>query len=535
MNDSLCVHLAESNQGRENGGAVLAAAKQNLIEYEKYKAERNRRKQRALASSTKAQSSVGIPATNKEYRRWFRKTRRSTRAQGYFHYSGDDQELAEMTSFTIPDDSAITPKAIRRHVSSGKAPVSRASMGGNKKRRRNAESSSGGSESPPSVGSFVAVPHCRLIGQQVLSIEASEASESDIPLVRLAKRKPRAPVFRSKKKKDIEGPPPKKKQRVGPKPKLPTPPPDSETSDGEAPLSKQKKSHVIRSSSDEDEPLAIQARKNKTRMATTGTPVQITPLNILNQPTTTPQPDPKATLNPNLVSTRSMTLPSTPGPRAQAKRSATGPSLVTPAISSSTIGDNKATQTNLPLSSYLRPSDNGPIVKGGGNWLPVNKAVNRKQYVGTSSKQQGPSLGTRARMLGEAPAVGHSRQFGRPSNTRTATKAPEPGPASSRSRIAAPASQSSKSAENDEEEDLFGDNELEGNMQPADNIDVEMGSIDISEPIVVESPAPPPPPPSGSAPAVASRAAQLEVEKNSFLDDVMAGVAPYVLGSLTLR
>lgn len=166
VNDSPCVLMTDSNQGIENGGAIYEAAKQNLIEYEKYKAERNRRKQRPPTSSLKAQPSVGITATNKEYRRWFRGTRRSTRAQGYFHYSGDDQELAEMTSFTIPDDSAITPKVIRRFVSSGKAPVSRASTSGNKKRRRNAEPNSGGNGSAPSVGFFVAVPQCRLISNR---------------------------------------------------------------------------------------------------------------------------------------------------------------------------------------------------------------------------------------------------------------------------------------------------------------------------------------------------------------------------------
>jgi hypothetical protein len=48
-----------------------------------------------------------------------------------------------------------------------------------------------------------------------------------------------------------------------------------------------------------------------------------------------------------------MTLPSTAGQRAQAKRSATGPSLVTPAISSPTVGDSNTTQNNPPLSSYL--------------------------------------------------------------------------------------------------------------------------------------------------------------------------------------
>lgn len=155
MDDSPCVLMTDSNQGIEHGGAIRAAAEQNLIEYEKYKAERNRRKQRPPTSSLKAQPSVGITATNKEYRRWFRGTRRSTRAQGYFHYSGDDQELAEMTSFTIPDDSAITPKVKRRFVSSN-----------NKKRRRNAESNSGGNGSTPSVCFFVAVPHRRLISNR---------------------------------------------------------------------------------------------------------------------------------------------------------------------------------------------------------------------------------------------------------------------------------------------------------------------------------------------------------------------------------
>ena len=142
---SPCVLLADSNQGIANGKNFRVAAKQNLIEYEKYKAEQDRRKQRPPATSMKTQASVGIPATNKEYRRWFRRTRRSTRSQGYFHYSGDDQELAEMTSVTIPD--ATTPKVIR---SSGKAAVSRASTGGKKKRVRNAESSSGENEANPS-------------------------------------------------------------------------------------------------------------------------------------------------------------------------------------------------------------------------------------------------------------------------------------------------------------------------------------------------------------------------------------------------
>jgi len=508
------VLLADSNQGIEHGKATRVAAKQNLIEYEKYKAERNRRKQRPPASAMKTQASVGNPATNKEYRRWFRRTRRSTRSQGYFHYSGDDQELAEMTSFAIP---------------SGKAPVSR----GNKKRRRNAESSSGENQANPSVGFFVAIPHYRLIQQQVSLIGASEGSDDDVPLVRVAKRKPRAPVPRKKKDAHVEGPPPKK-QRVDAKPNLATPPPDSETSDAEVPLSKQKKSHVIQSSSDEDEPLAIRARKNKTQTATTGAPAHITPLSILNPHTPTPQPNPKVTLNPNPVSTHSVTLPSTADPRAQAKSSATGPSVVAPAVSLSPAGDNNTTQNNPPLSSYLRPLDSGPIVKDGVGWFPVHQAVNRKQYVGTSSKQQGPSLGTRARMLGEAPAVGRNRQVGRPSNTTTATKAPKPVPVSSHPRIAASASQPSKSAENNEE-DLFGDNELEGNEQPADHMDMDTGfTIDVSEPIVVESPVPPPPKPSGPAPAVASKAAQLEVEVTSFLTDVMHRVAPYVPGSLTL-
>jgi len=491
---------------------IRAAARQNLIEYEKYKADRNRHRQRPFTAPVKTQSSVGVLATNKEYRRWFRRTRRSTRAQGFFHYSGDDQELAGMTSF--PDDSATTAKVIRRLVSNGKAPASRASTG-NRKRRRGAPEEN---EETPSVGFLVAIPHCGLIKQQV-------ASEEDVPLARLTKQKPRMAAPRPKKKKDthIEGPP-KKKQRVDPKPKLPTPPPDSETSDAEVLLSKQKKSRVVKSSSDEDEPLAIQARKNKTQTATTGTPAQITPLNILNQPTP-PQLNPNATLNPNPVSTHSMTLPSISNPRAQAKRSATGPSLFMPAISSSTAGDSNAAQNNPPLSSYLRPRGGGPIVKGG--WQPVDQAVNRKQYVGTSSKRQGPSLGTRARMLGEAPAIGHSHQASRPSNTTTATKAPKPVPTSPRSRIAASASQPSKSTEN-EEEDLFGDNELAENEQSVDNMDVDI------EAIAVESPAPPPPKLSGPAPAVASKAAQLEAEATSFLTDFIAEVAPYVLGSLTL-
>ena len=511
--------LADSNQGIANGKNFRVAAKQNLIEYEKYKAEQDRRKQRPPASSMKTQAPFGIPATNKEYRRWFRRTRRSTRSQGYFHYSGDDQELAEMTSFTIPDTT--TPRVIRRVVSSGRAAVSRASTSGNKKRIRNAESSSGENAVNSSVGFFIPIPHCRLIKQQVLLTEAPEESDSDVPLVRVAKRKPRAPVPRSKKKKDthVEGPP-KKKKRVDPQPKFPTPPPDSETSDAEVHLGKQKKSHVIQSSSDEDKPLAIHARKRKPQTATTGVPTQITPLNMK---TPTPQPNPKGPLNP-----------STARPRAQAKRSATGSSVVTPTVSLSPTGDNNATQNNPPLSSYLRSLDSGPIVKGGSEWLPVNQAVNRKQYVGTSSKQQGPSLGTRARMLGEAPAVGHNRQVGRSSNTTTATKAPKPVPSSSRPSIAPYVSQPSKPAENDEE-DLFGDNELEENEQPASSMDMDMDiSIDVSEPIVVESPVAPPPKPSGPAPAVASRAAQLEVEAASFLTGVMGEIAPYVLGSITL-
>lgn len=137
------VFLADLNQGKEHGNAIHVAAEQNLIDYEKYKAERNRRKQRPPTSSIKTQAPFGNPATNKEYRRWFRRTRRSTRSQGYFHYSGDDQELAEMTSFTIP---------------SGKAAVSGTSKGGNKKRRRNAESSSGENQANPSVGSSLPFP-----------------------------------------------------------------------------------------------------------------------------------------------------------------------------------------------------------------------------------------------------------------------------------------------------------------------------------------------------------------------------------------
>jgi hypothetical protein len=211
-----------------------------------------------------------------------------------------------------------------------------------------------------------------------------------------------------------------------------------------------------------------------------------------------------------------MTLPSTSSPRARAKRSATGPSLVTQAISSQTVGGSNAAQNNPPLSSYLRSHGGGTIVRGGVPWTPVNQAVNRKQYVGTSSTQRGPSLGTRARMLGEAPAVGPSRQAGRPSNITI----------ESPSLFAASASQPLKSTENDEE-DLFGDNELEENVQLADNMDVDMGlNVDMSEPLVVESPAAPTPKPSGPAPSVASKAAQLEVETNSFLADVMTEVAP---------
>ena len=363
-------------------------------------------------------------------------------------------------------------------------------------------------------------------------IGASEGSDDDVPLVRVAKRKPRAPVPRKKNDAHVEGPP-KKKQRVDTKPKFPTPPPDSESSDAEVTLIKQRKSHVIQSSSDEDEPLAIWAKKNKTQTATTGAPAHITPLSILNPHTPTPQPNPKVTPNPNTISTHSVTLSSTAGPRAQAKRSATGPSVVTPAISLSPTGGNNTTQDNPPLSSYLRPLDSGPIVKDGMGWYPVHQAVNRKQYVGTSSKQQGPSLGTRARMLGEAPAVGRNRQVGRLSNTTTATKAPKPVPASSRPRIAASAPQPENSTENNEE-DLFGDNELEGNEQPVDNVDTDMGlTIDMSEPIGVETPAPPSPKPSGPAPAVASKATQLEVETTSFLTEFMNRVAPYVPGSLT--
>jgi len=281
---------------------------------------------------------------------------------------------------------------------------------------------------------------------------------------------------------------------------------------------------VIEPSSDEDEPLAIQARKNKTQTPTTSTPVQVIPLNIPNQPTPAPNPNPKATPNPNLARNRSMTVPNRSGPRARAKRSATGPSSVMPAASSSTVGGSNAIQNDPPLSSYLRPSGGGPIVKGGVPWLPVNQAVNRKQYVGTSSRQQGPSLGTRARMLGEAPA---GRQAGRPSNTTVTIRAPEPGPASARSGIAASASQPSKSTENNEEEDLFGDNELEEVERPADDVVVDMGlSIDMSEPTAVEAPVPPPPKPSGPFPAVASKAVRLDVEATNFLTGVVAGLPP---------
>jgi hypothetical protein len=81
-------------------------------------------------------------------------------------------------------------------------------------------------------------------------------------------------------------------------------------------------------------------------------------------------------------------------------------------------------------------------------------------------------------------------------------------------------------SEDNEEEDLFGDNELEESERPADNADVEMDlNIDMSEPTVVEFPAHSLPKSSGPAPAVASKAVQLEVEATSFLSDVMAEVA----------
>jgi len=115
-------------------------------------AEKSRKKPQPPAPSVKTKSSIGILPANKEYRQWFRRTRRSTRAQGYFHYSGDDQELAEMTRFTIPDDFAATPKVVRR-------------SGSNKKRRRNAEPSSGENEGSLSVGFFVAVLYFELIDQ----------------------------------------------------------------------------------------------------------------------------------------------------------------------------------------------------------------------------------------------------------------------------------------------------------------------------------------------------------------------------------
>ena len=463
---------------------------------------------------------IGILPINKEYQRWFRKTRRSTRDQGYFHYSGDDQELAEMTSFTIQDDFHANPKAIRRFVSSGKAPIPQKSTGSNKKRRRGAEPSSGENDGSPSVGFFVATVHFELIDQQELFIEASD---DDIPLRQLSKRKPWVPISRPNKKKGlhVEGPP-KKKQRIDPQPKLPTPPPDSESSDAEVALIKQKRLQVIGSSSDEDEPLSIQARKNKPRVVLTATPTQVSPLNILNQPAPAPKSNPKATITPNLAPSRSVTLPSTSGSRAQAKRSATGPSAIHP----STVGGSNATQNNPPLSSYLRLHNGGPIVKGGVPYIPVNRAVNRKQYVGTSSKQQGLSLGSRARMLGEAPAVGPNRQADRPSNTTTVTTPPEPDPTPPRSGVAAFASQPLESIENNEDDDLFGDNELEGTEQLTDNLDVEMDlNIDLSEPMMVESPAAPPKQ-SGPAPIVASKAAQLEVEATGFLTGILAEVAP---------
>ena len=287
-------------------------------------------------------------------------------------------------------------------------------------------------------------------------------------------------------------------------------------------MSKQIKSQVILSSSEDDEPLAVQARKSKTQ---TATPAQVTALNILSQPTPAPNPNPKVTPNPDLAPTRAMTLPSAASQPAQARRSATGPSIVTPGILSPTVGDSNTTQNNSPLSSFLRPHGDS-IVRGRGRWWPVDQAVSRKQYVGTSSKQQGPSLGARARLLGEAPSVGPGRQTGRPSNAKIATRASEPSPASPRSRIATSASQPSKSTEDNEEDDLFGDNELGESKQPADNVDVEMDlNIDMSEPTVVELPAHSLPKSLGPAPATASKAVQLEVEATSFLSDVIAEVA----------
>lgn len=466
----------------------------------------------------KKNNPIGILPINKEYQRWFRKTRRSTRDQGYFHYSGDDQELAEMTSFTIQDDFNANPKAIR---SSGKAPIPQKSTGGNKKRRRSVEPSSGENEGSPSVGFFVATLHFVLIDQQELFIDASD---DDTPLMQLSRRKPWVPSSKPSKKKGlhVEGPPKKKKQRIDPQPKLPTPPPDSQSSDAEFTLIKLKRLQVIESSSDEDEPLSIQARKNKPQVVVTATPAQVSPVNILNQPAPVPKSNPKATTTPNLAPSRSVTLPSTSGSRAQAKRSATGPSAIPP----STVGGSNATQNNPPLSSYLRLHNGGPIVKGGVPYIPVNRAVNRKQYVGTSSKQQGPSLGLRARMLGEAPAVGPNRQVDRPSNTTNVTTPPEPDPTPPGSGVAAFASLPSKSTENNEDDDLFGDNELEGTEQLTDNLDVQMDlNIDLSEPMMVESPAAPPKR-SGPPPIVASKAAQLEVEVTGFLTGIMAEVAP---------
>jgi hypothetical protein len=266
------------------GSAIHAGAKQNLIDYENYKAERNRHKQQPPVPPVKPQASVSISATNREYRRWFRRTRRSTRAQGYFHYSGDDQELAKMTSFAIPNDFAASSKSNRRLVSSGKAPASRGSTSNTKKRRRSTDFTSDENEGTLSVGIFVANLHFELISQQEF-LNESEASDGDIPLVQLSKQKEWAPVSRPKKKKKkdthVEGPP-KKKLRVDPQPKLPTPPPDTESSDVGVSFSKQKKLQVVESSSDEEEPLATQARKNNTQTANTGMPAQVASLNSLN-------------------------------------------------------------------------------------------------------------------------------------------------------------------------------------------------------------------------------------------------------------
>jgi len=183
------------------GSGIHDQARENLIEYERYMAEQKRHKPQPPPSHVKTQSPLSSPATNKEYRRWFRRTRPSTRSQGYFHYSGGDEELAKVTSFTTPGDFVPTPKVIRRFVSSGKAPTSRTSTGGNKKRRRSAEHSSGVTEGTLSVGFLVAFLRLSLLANR--SYPSKHLRQMVVPLWRSAVSENRGYQFPGRRRRKI--------------------------------------------------------------------------------------------------------------------------------------------------------------------------------------------------------------------------------------------------------------------------------------------------------------------------------------------